>query len=167
MDQIADAHRIVFDEALIEQAVLLVPFVEFAVRRSSRRPPGGLPAGTPRRTPLEGPSTTSLGHASPVEILRRHRGDVHRDIAREFGELRITRDEIGLAVDLDQYADLSAGMNVTRDHPFVARRDPPSLRRGGAAFEQQRCARSGIAVRFDAAPFGNPSSGRSWLRAAL
>ena len=41
------------------------------------------------------------GHALAVEILRRHRRHVHRDIARQLAKARIARDEIGFAVDLE------------------------------------------------------------------
>ena len=56
----------------------------------------------------------------------------------EFGELRIARDEIGLAVDFDEHADLAAGVNVAGDDAFVG--DALGLFRGlrGAALEQQR-----------------------------
>src|SRR6476661_4083238 len=40
---------------------------------------------------------------------RRRGGDLHRDLAREAGEVVVLGHEVGVAVDLDQHADLGAG----------------------------------------------------------
>src|SRR3954447_17315042 len=45
----------------------------------------------------------------------RRGGDVHRDLARERLELLVARDEVGVAVDLDEHADLAVGVDVGRD----------------------------------------------------
>ncbi len=98
---------------------------------------GGLPAGTFARNSSRASSTTSLGTLA-IEILRRHRRDVHRDIAGQVGELRVARDEVGLAVDFDEHADLAAGVDVAGDEAFVGR--PLGLLRGlrRTALDQQR-----------------------------
>ena len=38
--------------------------------------------------------------------------DVQRDVARELQEVVVARDEVGLAVDLDEHADLAVGVDV-------------------------------------------------------
>ena len=68
------------------------------------------------------------------DVLRRRRGrDVQRHLAGERLEVLVARDEVGVAVDLDEHADLAAGVDVGRDgalgglavadlHGLVARR---------------------------------------------
>src|SRR5580700_1826946 len=147
-DQLADADRIVFDEGLLEQAMLFEPFRELALDDAIAD--FGRLLGGHRRPELASQTLDfRRRHALAVEILRRHRGDVHRDIARELAELRIARDEVGLAVDLDEHADLSAGVDVAHDEPFLgdALGLLCSLRR--AALEQQRLRAIHVAGRVE------------------
>src|SRR4051794_21293198 len=45
----------------------------------------------------------------------RRRGDVHRDLAGEGLEVLVAGHEVGVAVDLDQHADLAVGVDVGGD----------------------------------------------------
>src|ERR1019366_8557652 len=47
------------------------------------------------------------------------RGDVQRQVAGELDELLVAGDEVGLAVDLHQHADLVAGVDVALDRPLA------------------------------------------------
>src|SRR5918997_2606546 len=47
------------------------------------------------------------------DVARRRRaGDVHRDVPGERDELVVARDEVRVAVDLDEHADLAVGVDV-------------------------------------------------------
>src|SRR3954451_14290858 len=46
---------------------------------------------------------------------RRGGGDVQRDVARERDEVVVAGDEVGVAVDLDEHADLPVAVDVGRD----------------------------------------------------
>ena len=47
--------------------------------------------------------------------------DLKQDVLYQSLEFIIARDEIGLAVDFDQDADLAARVDVRRNHPFIGR----------------------------------------------
>src|SRR5579875_1325004 len=135
VDQIADADRVVLDERLVEQAVLLEPLVEFAFDDLLRDL--GRLSGRHRGGELAAHALDDVGgHALAVHVLRRHGRNMHGDVAREFAELRIAGNEVGLAVDLDEHADLSAGMDIAGDQPFVGHALRLLLRLRGAALEQ-------------------------------
>src|SRR4051794_26689236 len=48
-------------------------------------------------------------------LRRRRRGDVQRDLAGERLEVLVARDEVRVAVDLDQHPDLAVGVDVGGD----------------------------------------------------
>src|ERR1700760_2169906 len=53
------------------------------------------------------------GDVVAADVLdARRRGDLHRDVACELDEVVVVRDEVGVAVDLDQHADARAGVDV-------------------------------------------------------
>src|SRR6516162_8885173 len=137
MHEVAHAHRIVLDERLIEQAVLLEPLVKFSgndllcyfgrlARRHCILKLGAQPFDYVSR------------HALAIEIKWGHRGDVHRDIARKFAEPRVARNEVRFTVDLKQHTDLAAGMNVACHQPLIRRTLGLLCRLCCAALEQQR-----------------------------
>src|SRR5580692_105356 len=137
INQIADGHCVILDEGLIEQAALLKPLIQFALNDFL----GDL--GTlPRRYARAELAAQSIdhfcGHAIPIQILRRHCGNVHRDVAGKLCKLRISCDEIGFAIHLDQHADLAAGVDVTRDEPFIGLALGFLCRLRRAALEQER-----------------------------
>ena len=74
---------------------------------------------------------------------------MHRDVAHEFAEFRIAGDKVGLAVDLDEYADLAAGMNVTSDGAFVCGTLFFFLRLGLTEFCEPFFGLFDIAARFE------------------
>ena len=65
---------------------------------------------------LGGTSSASRRHG------RGGRGDLQRDIAGEGDEVLVLGDEVGLAVDLDQHADLAVGVDVGLDRALGGRR---------------------------------------------
>src|SRR5262249_20164550 len=56
---------------------------------------------------------------------RRGGRDLHAEVLHQLLELRGLRDEVGLAVDLDQDADLAAGMDVGADGALGRRAGRP------------------------------------------
>src|SRR5258706_4525938 len=61
-----------------------------------------------------------LGHVVLGDPLRGRRGrDVQRDVLGEGDEVLVARDEVGVAVDLDEHADLAVGMDVGLDGPLA------------------------------------------------
>jgi len=56
-----------------------------------------------------------LGHVLLGHVQGRRRRDVKRDLAREVLEVVVLGDEVGLAINLDEHADLAVGMDVARD----------------------------------------------------
>src|SRR3954454_4584684 len=102
------------DVDLVEQDALLHPGLELAL--------GDLGAdvlGLVGRLLLEdlqlgllvGLGDLVLGHVLRV----RRGGNVQRDVARERDEVVVAGDEVGVAVDLDQHADLAVAVDVRRD----------------------------------------------------
>src|SRR5918998_1822147 len=65
-----------------------------------------------------------LGHVLLGDVQRRCGGDVEGDLARELLEVLVAGHEVGLAVDLEQHADLAGGVDVALDD---------ALRRGALA----------------------------------
>src|SRR5712691_6831512 len=54
-----------------------------------------------------------------LDARRIHRRDLHGDLLGELLEFVTARDEVGLARELDQRADASAGVDVRRDEAFL------------------------------------------------
>ncbi len=54
-----------------------------------------------------------------VDVQRREAGDLDREVAHQLLELVGARDEVGLAVDLDQHADAAAGVDVAGDEALA------------------------------------------------
>src|SRR5712692_2751178 len=50
-----------------------------------------------------------------VDVGRRHRGDLHRELLGELAELVTARDEVRLARQLNERADTAIGVDVRRD----------------------------------------------------
>src|SRR5579871_4707118 len=100
------------DVRLLEQHDLAVPLGELAL--------GDLRADVLRlvgRLLLEDPQlgvADVVGHLLAADPARRGGGDVGGDVARERHEVVVARDEIGLAVDLDEHADLAVVVDVGR-----------------------------------------------------
>src|SRR4051794_7719224 len=56
-----------------------------------------------------------VGHLLLVDPQRACGRDVQRDVPGERGEVLVARDEVGVAVDLDEHADLAVGVDVGLD----------------------------------------------------
>src|SRR3954451_3722420 len=62
-----------------------------------------------------------LGHVPLGHVQRRRGGYVQRHVARELLEVLVAGHEVGLAVDLDEHADLARGVYVALDHALRRR----------------------------------------------
>src|SRR5918994_14094 len=76
-----------------------------------------------------------------------HRGDVDRYLAGELLEVLIARDEVRLALDLDQGALAAIRVDVGRDDPLGGAAHAPLRRRGGALLAEDRDRLLGVALR--------------------
>src|SRR5579884_3515985 len=74
-------------------------------------------------------------------------GDVQREVADELDEPLGARDEVGLAVDLDQHADPVAGVDVALHHALGRRRAGPLGGLGLPAGAEDLDRALGVAVR--------------------
>ena len=117
LDRLA-AVLVLVDVLLAQQHDLVEPLVELAGDDPLAHvlgPVGGLLG----RDPLL--ALAVLGRDVLLADGERRRGrDVQRQVARELDELLVARHEVGLAVDLDQHADLVAGVDVAL-HDALAR----------------------------------------------
>src|SRR5579863_6598970 len=118
-DQVVDRQRIVLHKRLIQQHVFFVPLVQLALDDFCGDF-GGLPGGN-RFGKLFLLSGDDVGrYAVPVEVGRRHRRNVHGNVAGQLRKLWIARNEVGLTIDLDKHADLAAGVDVRRNESLVS-----------------------------------------------
>ena len=80
----------------------------------------GLPeAGSLRAVDLLLALDVRGGDVLAANVARVGSGDVHGDVAEQLLEVRGAGDEVGLAVELDEDADLSAGVDVGSDRALV------------------------------------------------
>src|SRR3954452_15695071 len=101
------------DVRLLEQHDLLEPLVDLALGGALARVlwDVGHLAGVDAQ--LIG--AVGLGDVVFGDIERLGGGDVQRDVAGEGDEVLVARDEVGVAVDLDERADLPVGVDVGLD----------------------------------------------------
>src|SRR5581483_822667 len=117
VDDIGDLFVRIFDERLLEQARFRVKAVDLAL--------DDLVHDLFRLAALQ--RLLAVDRFFLVELRRRHflapqvarigRGDLHRDVFEQGLKFRRARNEVGLAVDLHQHADLAARMNVRSHRP--------------------------------------------------
>ena len=90
-----------------------------------------------------------LGHLVALDEKRRGGGDLQRHVLHEGAEAFVAGDEVGLAIDLDQHADLVADVDVGADHAFLG--FTAGLLGGGrgALLAEDRFGGGEIALRFD------------------
>src|SRR5579863_9035761 len=100
MDQVSDGHAIVLHECLVEQAVLFEPFIQLP-GNDLLGDLGGLSRRHAGRELVAQTIDDLARDALAIEVLRRHRGNMHGDVAGKLRKPRIASHEIGLAVDLD------------------------------------------------------------------
>ena len=107
------------DVRLVEQDALLEPL---RIRPSAifSWTCSGLPspAACSRKT-RSSASRASSGHVVLGHVERRGGGHVRGDLARELHEVLVAGHEVGLAVDLDQRADLAVVVHVAGDEPLA------------------------------------------------
>ncbi len=107
-------------ERLLEEADLAVPLPELPV--DDLLADGlGLRLRRPHRraAPPSWPPATSAGIRSMSTYDRRQARDLHGEVPDELLELVRARDEVRLAVDLDQDADAAAGVDVAADEALA------------------------------------------------
>src|SRR6266498_287327 len=118
-DQLRDRNSLVLDEGLLVEADLLVELGHLAFDHLLGNV-CGLAAGDCLRAEDILLALVSFGRdiflADKLRVAGR---DVHGDVVHQFFEVLGASDEIALTVDLYQYADLSAGMDVLRDGAFA------------------------------------------------
>src|SRR4051794_8753235 len=109
LDRLA-AVLVLVDVRLLEQHDLLEPLVDLALGGALARVLGDVVELARRDAELLGAGVLRdllLGH-----IERLGGGDVQGDVADEGDEVLVARDEVGVAVDLDERADLAVGVDV-------------------------------------------------------
>src|SRR5579871_588865 len=118
------------DERLLEQADVLVEALDLPVDDALDHLLGLALLARLGRVDLALGRQLGLGHVLACDVARRGRRDLHRQVPHELLELGGLGDEVGLAVHLDQDADLAPGVDV-RAHRAVGRRPRRLLRRLG------------------------------------
>src|SRR5579885_3008542 len=118
LDHLADGHALILDIVLFVEAILLVELFHFA-RDDAVHDGLGLARGKRLRAVdlalfLEHFRRNFL----TADVARVKRGNVHGDIVREIVKTLGARDEIGLAIDLHEHADLPARVDITADESF-------------------------------------------------
>src|SRR5579875_888433 len=116
LDRLA-AVLVLVDVGLAQQHHLVQPAVELALDgpgASLLGDVGQLLSGDPLLTLALGDRDVLLGDGD-----RRRGGDVQGQVAGELDEPLVAGDEVGLAVDLDQHADLVAGVDVALHDPLA------------------------------------------------
>ena len=118
-DQLRDGHGLVLDEGLLVEADLLVELAHLAFDDLLDHV-GGLAGGGGLRAVdvllLLECFGSDIFLADELGVAG---GDVHGDVVHQFLEVVGAGDEVALAVDLDQHADLAAGVDVAGDRAFA------------------------------------------------
>src|ERR1700719_2206075 len=117
-DFFADGHGLVLDKMLFVEASLLIEllhltgddFLDDGVRLSG----GARLSGVNFAFFLK----HLRRHVFPPNVARVNRGDVHGHVVAELPEGVGAGHEIAFAVDLDDHADFSAGVNIVPDQAF-------------------------------------------------
>src|SRR5215469_13094576 len=117
--QLRDGLCLVLDEGLLVKADLLLELLHLS-RNHLFGDLRGLAAGHGlRQINLLLASVVCRRDVFLANVLRVAGRDVHGDIVHQFFEVFGASDEIALAVDLNQHADLASGMNVAGDRPLA------------------------------------------------
>src|SRR5882757_1116670 len=157
IQQVANCHIGIFDEALLEQANRAIEFLEFAVDNFVR---------DLRRFALHlclvdfafrfGQVARNIG-AADVERVRG--GDMQRDVFHELPEILVPRYEISLAIHLYEHTNLALQMNVGGDDSLLCR--TRGLFRGGgdALRAQDRVGLVQVAAALDESTLAIHKSG--------
>ena len=103
------------DVLLVEQHDLLDPLAQLALDDLRARMFSGLSAACCSKTRVSASLASSGTSSSRTYCVVGERGDVQRDVAGEGDEVLVVGDEVGVAVDLDEHADLAVGVDVGLD----------------------------------------------------
>src|SRR3954447_7886235 len=98
------------DVLLLEQDDLLEPLADLALGGALARVLGDVGHLAGGDAQLLGAGV--LGDLLLGDVERLGGGDVQRDVAGEGGEVLVARDEVGVAVELDEHADLAVGVDI-------------------------------------------------------
>src|SRR5436309_1058509 len=101
---------VLVDVLLAQEDDLVEPLAELALRRALARLLGHVLHLAHRDPQLL--AAALLGDLLLGDELGPRRGDLQRDLLREAREVVVARDEVGVAVDLDEHADLAVGVDV-------------------------------------------------------
>ncbi len=118
-DELRDGLRCFLDEGLIEEAELFVELGELAFEHLLDDV-GGLAGGCGLGA-IDVLLALEVGGGDVVaaDEARVDGGDVHGDVAEQLLEVVGAGDEVGLAVELEEDADLSAGVDVGSDCALI------------------------------------------------
>src|SRR5437763_14318943 len=119
----------VAEEGLLEQAVLLVELLDLPGDDLVEHRLGLALLAKLRAVNALLLIELRRGHLFAAQPPRIAPGDLHRDVLHQRLELLVAGSEVGLAVHLDEHADLSAQVDVGTDRAFG--RAPPRLLPGG------------------------------------
>src|SRR5580704_17253191 len=121
LDHLSDGRRIFLDEWLLVQADLFKVFVHAPFDDLVRHLLGLALVDRAGALDLALLGKRRLGHIFAADKLRIGRRHLHCQILHQLLKIAGARDEIGLAVHLDQHAQLRPRMNVTSDHALPGR----------------------------------------------
>src|SRR6516165_1665351 len=157
IQQVANRHIGILDEALLEETNTAVEFLEFAVHDFVRNV---------RRLALylclvdvAFCLDQIARHIGTVDVERMRGGDMQGDILHELSEILVSRHEISLAIHLYEHTNLALKMNVGGDDALFC--CTCSLFRGtGDAFRaQNRFGLFQVATALDESPLAIHKSG--------
>src|ERR1700733_5486395 len=106
-DELRNAHGLLLDEGLIEQADLFVELAHLAFDDLLDHGRGLAGGGGLRAIDLLLALHVLGGDVLPADVARVGGGDVHRDVLEQLLEVLGAGNEIALAVELDQHADFA------------------------------------------------------------
>ena len=110
---------LLLDEGLLEQAELFVELAELAFEHLLDDVGGLAGGGSLGAVDVLLALEVGFGDFVLADVARVDRGDVHGDVAEQLLEVFGAGDEVGLAVELEEYADLAAGVDVGADCALV------------------------------------------------
>jgi hypothetical protein len=109
----------------------------------------GLPSLKARARWMSLPWRARFGDVLAADELRIGRGHLHGQVLHQLLEIVGARHEIGLAVHLDQHAQLRARMNVAADHALLGGARGLLRRRGDARLRSTTLGFRQIALGLD------------------
>ena len=163
-----DGLRLLLDEGLVEQADLFVELGHLAFEHLLDDVGGLAGGGGLGAVDVLLALEVGFGDVFAADEARVDGGDVHGDVAEQLLEVVGAGDEVGLAVELEEHADLAAGVDVGSDGAFVGGAARPSWRPRpcrACAGRRRRSSMSPLAScrALRQSPMGAPDFSRSSL----